>query len=212
MYNTDFTLLQASWLSTAWILYFILHSVLADAGVRQRIRSRWPVVGRHYRLLYTLQSSVLIVPPLYLLLIWWGEPVWRWTGWAGWLADGLALLGVIGFIISTRAYDMGAFLGLKGEAQSDNVTGFHLSIAHRFVRHPWYFFGLLILWTRDMPPALLVTAVCITGYLVVGSWLEERKLVAEFGDRYREYQRRVPGLLPRPWRWLTAEQARRLTR
>jgi protein-S-isoprenylcysteine O-methyltransferase Ste14 len=34
--------------------------------------------------------------------------------------------------------------------------------------------------------------------VVVGTVWEERDLVAEFGDTYRDYQRRVPMLIP--WR------------
>jgi hypothetical protein len=45
---------------------------------------------------------------------------------------------------------------------------------------------------------------------VVGSRLEERKLVERFGERYRTYRQRVPGLLPLPWRMLGREEARRL--
>jgi protein-S-isoprenylcysteine O-methyltransferase Ste14 len=32
--------------------------------------------------------------------------------------------------------------------------------------------------------------------MVVGTVLEERDLVAAFGDAYREYQRKVPMLIP----------------
>ena len=33
--------------------------------------------------------------------------------------------------------------------------------------------------------------------LLVGAWLEERKLLTEFGDAYRRYRREVPALMPR---------------
>ena len=36
-----------------------------------------------------------------------------------------------------------------------------------------------------------------TAWIVIGSILEERDLVFEFGDVYREYQRRVPMFIPR---------------
>lgn len=205
--------IQALLLALAWLLYLVLHSLLADPRIRRRLEARSPWLQRRYRLFYTLQSSVLILPPLALLILWYGdgEPVWASRGAAGWVADGLALLAVLGFLRATRAYDMGAFLGLKTDTGHANTTGFQISPLHRHVRHPWYSLGLVILWTRDMPPALLVTAVCITGYLLVGMRLEERKLIDEFGERYREYRRRVPALVPRPWRRLTKEEARRLS-
>ena len=68
------------------------------------------------------------------------------------------------------------------------------------VRHPYYLghlcellgwsvgTGLVVLW------CLLPFAV-ITGALMIRA--EERELVCRFGDPYREYQRRVPAILPR---------------
>ncbi|HSH28417.1 MAG TPA: DUF1295 domain-containing protein [Thiohalobacter sp.] len=213
MAPTPFPVGQAALLALAWLLYLALHSLLADARIRRRLETRWPRLRHRYRLFYTLQSSLLILPPLALLVLWYdrGESLWAWRGTAGWLADGLALLALAGAVRATRAYDLAAFLGLKTRSDHANITGFHLSPLHRHVRHPWYSLGLVVLWTRDMPPALLVTALCITAYLLVGIRLEERKLIDEFGERYREYRRRVPALIPRPWRRLTLEEARELS-
>jgi protein-S-isoprenylcysteine O-methyltransferase Ste14 len=37
----------------------------------------------------------------------------------------------------------------------------------------------------------------MTGYVLMAIRLEERDLVGTFGERYRAYRRRVPGLVPR---------------
>jgi len=54
--------------------------------------------------------------------------------------------------------------------------------------------------------------VFITPYLMIGSRLEEKKLLVYHGDTYRRYMARVPGLIPLPWKTLTAEEAKELTR
>ena len=44
----------------------------------------------------------------------------------------------------------------------------------------------------------LIFAIGASGYILVGIWLEERDLVAHFGDTYRSYQKRVGMLIPWP--------------
>lgn len=50
----------------------------------------------------------------------------------------------------------------------------------------------------------LLFNVLWTSWIILGSYLEERDLVAEFGERYRAYQQTVPMLLP--WRGKTARK------
>ena len=61
-----------------------------------------------------------------------------------------------------------------------------------------------------MDPALLVSALMVSAYFVVGARLEEAKLVVEFGAAYRHYMTRVAGLLPLPGRTLSAGEAARI--
>jgi protein-S-isoprenylcysteine O-methyltransferase Ste14 len=47
-------------------------------------------------------------------------------------------------------------------------------------------------------PGILMNLV-LTGYFLVGAILEEKKLLAEFGEEYRGYQRDVSMLFPFKW-------------
>ena len=197
-----------------WIGYSVLHSALASLGVKRRVAADWPHLMPYYRLMFNILALLLLLPILWLT---YHDPepmLWRWQGIAAWLANGLALAAIFGFWLSLKSYDMQEFLGLRQlqfhVRKVEDQEHFHLSPFHRFVRHPWYFFGLILIWTRDMSVTTLLSSMFITLYFLVGSRLEEKKLLVYHGDTYRRYMARVPGLIPLPWKSLTAEEAEAL--
>ena len=53
---------------------------------------------------------------------------------------------------------------------------------------------LLIAWiTPVMTTAHLLLSVGLTVYIVIGSWLKDRRLTLYIGDEYRAYMAEVPG-------------------
>jgi protein-S-isoprenylcysteine O-methyltransferase Ste14 len=186
-------------LALAWAAYGALHSLLASLRLKCWIAQRGPHASRHYRLAYNLLATALLLPLLIVTERAADDWLWRWQGPWAWLSHAVTGLVLAGFVWSSRAYDMREFMGL---APAPAHARFGLSPLHRCVRHPWYFLGLVWLWTRDMDSARLVAALVVTAYLWLGSRLEDAKLERELGAVYRDYRRRVPGLLPRPWRCL----------
>ncbi len=210
----EFTYVNALVLMLAWGGYGALHSLLAAESCKRLVQRRWPRVQRAYRIAYNLLALALLIPPFWLLLAWRSSPSWSWSwpGPLGWLADGLALAAIAGFVYTSRGYDSAEFLGLRqwrGGAQARELPPLQVTGPHRFVRHPWYFLGLVILWTRHMDPALFSTAVALSAYLWIGSLLEEKKLLTLYGTAYARYRERVPGLLPLPGRSLSRGEAER---
>lgn len=208
--------MELALLALGWLAYAALHSLLAALPVKAWATRRWPGFAPWYRLAYNLFAAIALLPLLWAIYAMPGAPLWRWAGPWAWLANGLALAALAGFWLSTRGYDMDEFLGLKPlrEQRRDAVEhdGLYLSPIHRHVRHPWYSFALLLIWTRDMNAPFLLSAIAMTLYFIIGARLEERKLVAHFGDAYRAYCRRVPGLVPLPWQRLTPDEAEELMR
>ena len=199
-----------------WLLYFAIHSVLASLTVKRWAATHWPQLMPAYRFGFNLVAMILLLPPIYLIYSAPGPWLWRWSGVGWWLANGMALLAILGFFWSLRYYDGDEFLGLRQwrerEKRVEDQERFQLSPLHRFVRHPWYSLGLVLIWTRDMNLEFLVTAILATLYFVYGSRLEERKLLAYHGEVYRRYLKRVPSLLPLPWRYLSVHDAEMLGR
>lgn len=202
------------WLALGWLAYATLHSLLAALSVKAWVTRRWPGFAPWYRLAYNLLASLLVLPLLWATYTIPGNWLWRWEGIWAWLANGLALAALAGVWRSSSTYDMGEFIGFKPlrERRTDAVEhdGFRISALHHHVRHPWYALGLVLIWTRDMNAPLLVSALAVTLYFAIGARLEERKLEAHFGAAYRAYRKKVPGLLPLPWKRLSTIEAEAL--
>jgi protein-S-isoprenylcysteine O-methyltransferase Ste14 len=70
---------------------------------------------------------------------------------------------------------------------------------YRYARHPLYLFMLLLIWsTPRFSTDQLLFNVLWTAWIIVGTKLEERDLLADFGQTYRQYQASVPMLIPSP--------------
>ena len=191
-------------LASLWLAYALIHSLLAANACKAAIAHRWPSLARRYRLGFNGLALILLLPPLAVLYGRAWTPLWSWPGAWAWLSHGAALLAVLGFWHSSRHYDMADFLGFKASTAEAPLC---FSPWHRHVRHPWYMLALLFIWTRPLDSGYLLTAGILTAYFVVGSRLEERKLIAAYGEAYRAYCQRVPGLIPIPGRSLSADEA-----
>jgi protein-S-isoprenylcysteine O-methyltransferase Ste14 len=190
-------------LTLFFVIYSVIHSLLAGLPVKNWMRRTFgPGVDRWYRLAYNIVAVVTLLPlfPLLALLpdeiIYIVPSPWRWLMLAGQL---LALAGLGLSLLQTEPLH---FLGLaqlwtKPDVSHNGqlaVTGFYY-----WVRHPLYFFSMLFLWlTPAMTVNLFITYLLISLYFYIGSIYEERRLLVQFGQAYREYQRCVPRLIP--WR------------
>ena len=68
----------------------------------------------------------------------------------------------------------------------------------RFIRHPIYLAFAFTLWTVPLwTPDQLLLAVLWTTYCVAAPLLKERRLNAQFGQRFAAYRRQVPYMIPR---------------
>src|SRR5262249_52897666 len=109
--------------------------------------------------------------------------------WLGW-----AVLLVSSFLINHFE-----LFGLRQAlARADaSPAQFRTPFLYRYVRHPLYLGFLLAFWAAPvMSAGHLLFAAGASGYILAGVALEERDLIAQFGDEYRRYRERVGMLLP----------------
>lgn len=198
----------------AWTLYFVVHSLLASLTIKRWVARHRPSWMPGYRLGFNLIALLLLIPPLWITYANPGPLLWHWPGWQAWISNGLALVALGLFFWSLRYYDGSEFLGLRqlrvGERSVEDQERLHISPLHRYVRHPWYALGLVLLWTRDMHLAQLAVTLAASLYFVIGSRLEERRLLAYHGAAYARYRQRVPALIPLPWRRLSPAEAQQI--
>lgn len=174
----------------AWIAFGATHSALAGNRLR---------LGRATRLVYNLIAVLQ-----FAAVIWFGaetlgdRPAFDLPGWAIGLLGIVHVAGWIVMLVSARYYDLGRLGGLTQWRHPDlpDDEGLRVDGPHRFVRHPLYAGGYLILWGAAVSPLGLMTAVCGSLYLAIGTAFEERRLLRLYGESYAEYRKRVPALVP----------------
>lgn len=181
-------------LGFGWIVYFFIHSFLASNEVKLSVEKRIPTLFAYYRISYNLIAMAGLIPLLYGS-VFLSDPLLIASAWLVPLGICLLLMGLVLLYLAFKAFDGAEFWGIKKGMKPELV----FAGMYQYVRHPLYFativliLGLfLLLPTQKMLLVLLISYV----YILVGYRLEERKLVAVFGQEYTSYQNRVKAIIP----------------
>jgi protein-S-isoprenylcysteine O-methyltransferase Ste14 len=185
-------------------VFAIQHSVMA----RPAFKRWWTRFVPHSieRATYVLLASLALV-----LLFWQWRPLQD-TVWSMTSPIGVAVmhavfwLGWVLVLISTFLINHFELFGLRQvyarlRRRTLPPPVFRLPFLYKRVRHPIYLGFLLAFWaTPSMTVGHLLFAIGTTGYILIGITLEERDLIALFGDQYRRYREQVSMLIPLPRR------------
>ena len=197
----DVNLVKALLLDLGLLTAFALqHSIMARPGFK---RLWTKVVPAHLeRSTYVLFSTVL----LGALVHYWqplGGVIWQITDpFASAVIHVVFVLGWAIMLLSTFQLNHFDLFGLRQAwlyAQGKPYTQlpFKKPILYRYMRHPLYVGMMIGLWAAPtMTVAHLFFALMSTGYIIVGSMLEERDLERALPE-YSQYRREVSRFIPK---------------
>jgi protein-S-isoprenylcysteine O-methyltransferase Ste14 len=202
--GTETTFTQALIINVFLLSLFALqHSIMA----RPAFKKWWtnivnPVIERSTYVL--LSSSAL------LLIYWQWRPmqaiVWKIENeTATMIINGIYFLGWIIALLSTFIINHFDLFGLKqiirnikNKDPKPECTTFKMTHLYKIVRHPIMLGFLIAFWaTPVMTLGHLVFALTTTIYIFIAvKFLEEKDLRELFGEEYKNYQKKVPMLIP----------------
>jgi protein-S-isoprenylcysteine O-methyltransferase Ste14 len=187
------------WLALLWILYFILHSVLALFAVKNYFYSLG-INAQLYRLIYVIFAIITLFAIIIFSSI--IETRYIFTPDKAWKFGGLILAGW-GLVIAKagfKNYDTKAFLGLGSLKPEDE---FKTDGLLKKMRHPVYTGSILLVlgyFLFDPKLTTLISVSMVILYFIIGIHFEEQKLIKTFGSKYIDYKKKTPMLIPRFWK------------
>ncbi|MEL6306615.1 MAG: DUF1295 domain-containing protein [Chloroflexota bacterium] len=189
-----------------WMVGFsLLHSLMADRRFKRSLDSVFSERFRlgWYRLFYNA-ISVITLAPIFIYSALNAEAIYSISGIGAFVMMSIQLVGLIGATLSIIQIDWLRFAGfrqawayLKDQPLPLNSEPLTTTGLYAYMRHPLYFFSLLLLWfTPTMTTTGLAFNIGATAYFVLGSIVEERRMVQAFGKDYVAYQKQVSWMIP----------------
>lgn len=181
--------------------FFLQHSLMVRTSTRDRLAA---LVPRHFHgAVYSIASGLALI----MVLVFWQPTEWALVSIGSpyrLLLRAFFVAAILSFVWGVRA--LGTFDGfgvrpvrahLRGEVP--RVVPLSIRGPYRWVRHPLYTVVLVLIWSNpDLTGDRLMFNITWTIWIVIGTILEERDLVEDFGEDYLRYREIVPMLIP--WR------------
>jgi protein-S-isoprenylcysteine O-methyltransferase Ste14 len=181
-----------------WVLFGLFHSVLAANWCKRLVQQRLGAHFKYYPFSYSVFAAVTLIAILVYQITLQSKLLYMAPGWVKLLLCLPLVMGVVimGALIKKYFFSLSGISVFYKEQPAGKLE---LGGWNQYMRHPLYFGTLLTLWSLFFIfPYVknLLACLVVTLYTIWGARLEEKKLVAQFGEQYKAYKSRVPMLLP----------------
>jgi len=180
----------------SWSIFYIIHSLLASIAVKKAFGHAPQSPSSTYRVLYNLLSIILLAYLVFKLSQ--SLPIDNFQlNVLSIVGAYFCAMGVYALFLAFKAFDSKAFLGLKPETYPPQLIR---SGIYQHVRHPLYtgtffiFLGAVVIFPV---PAMMGAFMATVLYIIIGIQLEEKKLIALFGEAYKDYKKEVKAIIPK---------------
>jgi len=189
------------WDTALSLSFFLQHSGMVRRPFRERLARTVP--PRFHGAFYSIASGVVLA---LVVVLWQRSEIHLFVA-QGLLRTFLRVLSAsavalfVWSALALRGFDPLGLGPIRAHLRgvSPPPLAFVVRGPYRWVRHPLYSCLIVLIWSSpDVTADRLLFNVLWTAWIWVGTVLEERDLVAEFGEPYLEYRREVPMLVP--WR------------
>lgn len=184
---------ESIYLAFLWMLYYFLHSALATDRIKEYLGRNFPAIIRSYRFFYSFFAVVN-----FILLGWFhslvnSDPIFQISDLSTGISVFLLWSGVGIVLIALRGYPFSFWFNDPGPSKLVKQG------LNAWVRHPLYLGTLFLLigfflFSPSFKNLLFVVISIL--YLIIGSLLEEQKLLKMYGKEYAEYRESVNMLIP----------------
>ncbi|MBF0118413.1 MAG: isoprenylcysteine carboxylmethyltransferase family protein [Desulfobacterales bacterium] len=181
------------------LLFFLQHSIMIRNSFRKKAETFFNPV--YYNAFFSIASGIVLL----ITILFWQKSslsLATTTGIYCWIFYIFFFIAIAGFIWGSRALLLFDPFGIKKilyhlRGKQHNNIPFVINGPYKYVRHPLYFFMLIMIWASpDLTPDRLLFNIIWTIWIYWGAKLEENDLVNEFGNKYQEYQKNVPMIFP----------------
>ncbi len=176
------------------LMFFFQHSIMVRTKFKTILKKTIPEVM--IPAFYSIVSGITLT----CAVLFWqetGQPIFIPPIWIMSIMFGTFILAVFGIYWGVKSLPFFDPLGVRVKKISYKKPLLKLIGPYRLIRHPLYFFMLIVIWASTSFTLDRILFNCLWSlWIFIGTWLEEKELLTVFGQDYQKYQQQVPMLLP----------------